>query len=157
DRLRVPLVVLAAVAPSVDAARLEALLGRRARLRWIRARVTREGFPGEHVEADAANPRGRAAEVLVHERGLESHRLEDLCARVAADSGDAHLGDRLEQALADRLDHVRLGVVGALDTGQQAEVVQLEERLEREIRTHRARAVAEQAGDVVDLARLSRL
>jgi hypothetical protein len=43
--------------------------------------------------------------------GAEADGLEDLRAVVGLDRRDPHLGDRLEQALADALDDVALGLV----------------------------------------------
>ncbi len=50
--------------------------------------------------------RGGAGEVRVDQLALQTHGLEDLRAAVGLDRRDAHLGDRLEQAFADRLDVV---------------------------------------------------
>jgi hypothetical protein len=97
DRLRVPLVVLAVAAPGVHAAHgQEVGVGPR-----VGARVLVERLAGERLEADAADPRRRAGEVRLDELGRQADRLEDLGAVVGVDRRDAHLGDRLEQALGD--------------------------------------------------------
>ena len=88
---------------------------------------------------------------------LEADRLEDLRAAVGLDRRDPHLGDRLEQALADRLDDVALGLVGVVDAGDAALGDQRVDRLEQQVRVDRARAVADQRREVVDLARLAGL
>jgi hypothetical protein len=70
--------------------------------------VAVERLAREDVEADAADPRRRAGEVPVDEVALEADGLEDLGAAVGLGRRDPHLGDRLEQALAERLDDVLL-------------------------------------------------
>ena len=61
---------------------------------------------------DPADARGGAGEVGVDQLALQADRLEDLRAAVGLDRRDAHLGDRLQQAFADRLDHVLGGLDG---------------------------------------------
>ena len=58
---------------------------------------------GELVDADAADARGRAREVLVDEVAREADGLEYLRAVVALDRRDAHLGHDLDHALGDGL------------------------------------------------------
>ena len=114
--------------------------------------MARERLAREHVEPDAADPRRRAGEVaLDHVRG-EPDGLEDLRAVVGLDRRDAHLRERLEQALADRLDDVALGLLEPLRA--RASSVQ---RLEHQVRVDRRGAVADQRREVVDLARLAGL
>src|SRR3712207_6978826 len=64
-------------------------------------------FPYRNAFPTSADPRRRAGEVALDELLVESDRLEDLRARVAADGRDAHLADRLQDRLAHRLDVVR--------------------------------------------------
>jgi hypothetical protein len=89
-------------------------------------RVLRVGAPvahghllGEHVDADTAERAGGAGEVLVDEFLGEADRLEDLRHRVRADGADAHLAHDLQDALAQRLDHVA-DRLGRLDAGEVA-------------------------------------
>ena len=119
--------------------------------------VAIERLARENVEADPADPRGGVREVAVDQLALEPDRLEDLRAAVRADGRDPHLRDRLEDCLAGPLDHVLLGLRGGLDARQAAVVEHVVQRLEREVWVDRARAVADQRADVVDLARLGRL
>ena len=82
--------------------------------------------------------------------------LEDLRHRVRADGADAHLAHDLEDALAERLDHVAHGLRG-LDAGQRAVADEVLDRLERQVRVDRGGAVAEQQRDVVHLAAVAGL
>ena len=111
-------------------------------------------FFGDHRDADTADARGRAREVLVDERLVETDSLEELRAAVALDGGDAHLGHHLEDALVERADVVlhRLLVRDANEDPLANHVV---ERLEREVRVHRAGAVAEQQRTVVHFTRVA--
>ncbi len=153
DRLGVPHVVLAVAPPRVDAADGQQVLVR-AR---PRARVAVERLAREHVQPDAADPRGGPREVAVDQRLLEADRLEDLRAAVALDGRDPHLGDRLQQRLAQRLDDPPLGLVGVLDAGDAPVAGQLVDGVEHEVGVDRAGAVADEHGEVVDLARLAGL
>ena len=146
DRARVPLMVLAVAPPGVDPAHGEQPGGL-----GVGAQVARERLAREHVEPDPADPRRRAGEVaLDHVRG-EPDGLEDLRAVVGLDRRDAHLRERLEQALADRLDDVALGLLERSRRGE------LRQRLEHQVRVDRRGAVADQRREVVDLARLAGL
>ena len=105
DGLRVVQVALAAQAPLVEAARLQ--LARRRRRVHVKAaawRISVSCSMRRHV--DAADARHGAREVLLDDLVGETHGLEDLGPDVRGDRGDAHLGHRLEQALADGLDVV---------------------------------------------------
>src|SRR5436309_3263901 len=75
------------------------------------ARVPQERSLGELGEPDPPDARRRTGEVLVDQLGREPDRLEDLGAAVRRDRRDAHLRDRLQEALADRLDGARLGLL----------------------------------------------
>jgi hypothetical protein len=152
DRLRVPHVVLAVPPPGVDAAHRQ-----ERRVRRVPARVAVERLDGDRRQADAADAGGGAGEVALHHGAVEADRLEDLRAVVGLDRRDPHLGDRLEQPLAERLDDVALRVVDVVDARHPARGDELAERLEHEVRVHRARAVADERREVVDLARLARL
>ena len=106
-------------------------------------------------EADAADRRRRADEAEVDHLLREPERVEDLRAAVGGDVGDPHLGHDLQHAVLDRRAEapLRLGrrrpVAADLVRGGERR-----DRLEREPRADRLGAVAEQAGDVVCLARL---
>ncbi len=153
DRLGVPLMVLAVAPPGVDAADGQQLLV----VGGVGRRMAVERLLGEHVDADAADPRRGAGEVAVDERLLEADCLEDLRAAVGLDRRDPHLGDRLQQALADRLDDVALGDVDVVDAGHAAGGDEVADRVQQQVGVDRAAAVADQRGHVVDLARLAGL
>ena len=113
-------------------------------------------FAGQHFDAHAFDARSGAGEITVHEFPVQADRFENLRALVALQRGNAHLRKSLQQALVGGL-HVALenlvpGVVGR----EMAVAVEIFERSDREIRIHRARAVAEQQREVHHLARLAR-
>ena len=68
--------------------------------------VAPEDLLGDDLQTDAAHPRGRPREILVDELLVQAHRLENLCAAVALDGRDPHLGHDLEDALVEALDVV---------------------------------------------------
>ena len=152
-RLRVEQVVLAVAPPLVLAAPLEVVLADRPRRE--RLLVPPPHFFGDDVDADAADARRGAREVLVDERAVEADRLEHLRAAVALQRRDAHLGHHLEDALVERLDVVldRLLVRDADEHPLPDHVV---ERLERQVRVDRAGAVAEEQRAVMHFARVAR-
>ena len=63
-------------------------------------------FLRDHVEADAADARGRPGEVLVDDVLAEADGFEDLRAVIALDGRDAHLRHHLDDALGRGLDEV---------------------------------------------------
>ena len=153
-RLRVEEVVLAALAVLVLAARRQAAVDDGA-LGRVAALVAQPRLLGHHVDAHPAHPGGGPGEVLVDEVLVEADRLEDLGAVVALDGRDAHLGDDLDDALGDRLGVALLGLVGR--PGDEAELDLVVDGLEDQVGVHRAGAVPDEGGEVVDLARLARL
>ena len=171
DRLGVPHVVLAVAPPRVDPADRQQPRGVDTVAHGCGrpgARVALQRLGRQHLEADSADARGGAGEVPVDQRRLETDRLEDLRAAVGLDRGDAHLGDRLQQPFADRLDTFcaasssarpapRCRSCARIDVCDPSVEDQPVERLEHQIRVDRARAIAEQRGEVVHLARLARL
>src|SRR5262249_17931632 len=117
--------------------------------------VPHGGLARDHIEADAADARGGAGEILVHELLVESDGLEDLGAAVALDGGDTHLGDGLQEALLDGLQVVlerlfKADVKGAAEDHAG-------ERFDGEIGIHGARAIADEQGEVHDFAGLAAL
>ncbi len=137
--------MLAVLAPGVDAAD-----GQQRLRAGIRAQVALQRLARDDVQADPADPRRGAGEVAVDQLRRQADRLEDLRPVVGLDRRDAHLRERLEQALPDRLDDVALRLlhrVGPDDVGQ---------RLEHQVRVDGRGAVADQRGEVVHLARLAR-
>ena len=152
DGLRVEQVRLALAAPLVLAADLQrAVRGGDAGGR-VRLGVPGGDLLGDDVEADAADLGGGAVEVLVDEVLVEADGLEDLGAAVGGDGGDAHLGHDLQDALAEGVDQVADGLLG-LDAGQEgAGADQVLDGLHRQVRVDGGGAVADEQGDVVDLA-----
>ena len=143
-------VVLALAAPLVVAAGLERAVRRRDARGRVGLEVSGQHLLGDDVEADAAQRRGRAGEVLVDELLGQAHGLEDLGAAVGGDGGDAHLGHDLEDAVAEGVDEVVDGGVRVdLDGARAGEVL---DGLHGEVRADRGGAVADEEGDVVDLA-----
>ena len=114
-----------------------------------------EGFTGDLLESYTFDLGRSSGETLLHQRGGNAGRLEDLGAAVAADNGDAHLGHDLEEAALECLLVVqkRSGVIG-LD---RALFDHLADGLEGQIRIDRAAAVADEAGELMNVAGLSRL
>ena len=153
DRLGVPAVVLAAPAPGVDPAGGEQL-GDRGR---VGARVAVERLARDRVETHSLDPRGRAREVSVDDLLLDPDDLEDLRARVGADGRDPHLGEDLQEPLADCADHALLGVLRAHAVRQPVLAVKRVERLEHHIWVDCRGPGADQRGDVMDLAGLAGL
>ena len=109
-------------------------------------------------EADAADARGGAGEVAVDRARGRARPPRRSARRGRLDGRDAHLRDRLQQALADRLDDVAARP-RRRSTSPAASAVggELVERVEHQVRVHRAGAVADQRREVVHLARLARL
>ena len=100
------------------------------------------------------DPRRGAGEVAVDEAPLEADGLEDLRPAVGLRRRDPHLGDRLEQALADRLDDVALRRVGVVDLVDATLRDHLVDGVEQQVGVDRLAAVADERRHVVDLARL---
>ena len=147
--VRVVHVVLAAVhvlQQAADVRRLALVPG---------ARVQLAGFQIEPFEADAADPRRRFGEAQVDDLRIQPDDLEQLRAAVAADGADAHLRDDLRQALVDALAVAAadLRLLAALLDLQDAAPAQVEQRLVGQVRIHRGGAHADQAGDMVRVAR----
>ncbi len=147
--VRVVHVVLAAVhvlQQAADVRRLALVPG---------ARVQLAGFQIEPFEADAADPRRRFGEAQVDDLRIQPDDLEQLRAAVAADGADAHLRDDLRQALVDALAVAAadLRLLAALLDLQDAAPAQVEQRLVGQVRVHRGGAHADQAGDMVRVAR----
>ena len=103
------------------------------------------------VQADAFDARGRAGEVLLDQRLVQADGFEHLRAAIALQRGDAHLGKSLQQALVDGLDEV----VQRFRLDASPVAPGLVDGFERQVGVHRAGAIADQQGEVHDLARLA--
>ena len=80
---------------------------------------------------------------------MQADRLENLCAAVALDGGDAHLGHRLDDPLDGSLDEIfdRLFVIQIRQHPLQNHVIQ---RFECQIWVYGVDTVAEQHGKMVN-------
>ncbi len=105
------------------------------------------------VEADAFDAGRGAGEEGLDEIRAQSDRIENLRAAVGLIGRDAHLGHHLEQPLVDRLD-VALDDFLLVELLRQL-ALHRGERLEGEIGIDRLGAVAGEAGEVVNFARLA--
>ena len=106
NRFWVEEVVFTIFAPLIHAAGVERLIIDFDVAVWECGAVADEGFLGDLREARAFTTGGGAGEILVHQIGIEANRFEDLCATVGGDSGDTHLGHRLDDAFDRSLDEV---------------------------------------------------
>ena len=152
-----PHVLFALGTPGVFTARTQVFLHERvaAEGRAVRA----DGFLGHLENADAAHLTRGAVEVLLHEVGLQAHRLEQLRAAVAQVGAHAHLGHDFAQALADGLDIVVDGLFGG-DFGEVGHPrnrrVEVGDRFECEVGVNRLGPVPGERGEVVDFAGVTR-
>ena len=148
DDVRVVHVVLAVVHVLEQAALLDFLAGIPGAPRQM------IGVGLEVVEVRAGNPAVRALEAQADHLLAQAHDLEQLRAAVARDGGNAHLGHDLEQSLADAaaiaaaefLPHRRFHF-------QRAGAHEIEQGLIGEIRVDGGRPVADQAGEMMRIAR----
>ena len=108
---------------------------------------TREHILPELGKPDSADRRHGARETAVHDLGAEAEGFEQLRAGVRAQGADPHLGEDLEQSLLGG------GSERGLDVLPRRRAAH---RLQGQPRVHRLGAVAEQRGEVVDVARVSR-
>ena len=110
---------------------------------------------GDLLEADAADRADRVGEILVDGGLRNADRLENLRRLIGLQRRNAHLGRNLDDA-------VQNGIVVVLDGGvivliQSAAFNALGDAFLRKIRVDRPRAVAEQRGKVMHIARLGAL
>ena len=108
---------------------------------------------GDLSQRHPFDPGRGAGEIFGDEIGLETDGIENLRAAIGLVSGDAHLGHHLENALVDRLD-VALDDLLLVELLRQI-ILHRPQRLEGEIGIDRLRAVAGQAAEVMDFARLA--
>ncbi len=110
----------------------------------------------DDLEPDAAELGGGPGEVLRDEPLVEADRLEGLGTGVGGDRGDAHLRHDLQDALAERLDHIGDGLLRR-DVGDDAAAHEVLAALHRQVRVHRGCTVADEQCDVVNLAHIAGL
>src|ERR1035437_3750174 len=140
--------VLLAVEAVLDIAADTQLLVIDGPLRRIGPILSHLHFAGDDVDTDATDAGGRPGEVLVDEVLVEAYRFKYLSAVVALDGADAHLRDDLDDALGDGLAVLLLGQLGRAAERAQADLIV--NGFEGEVRVYRARAVANEQGEVVD-------
>ena len=105
-------------------------------------------------QVDPLDPARGPGKVLVDHMLAETERLENLCAAITLDRRNAHLGHHFDDTLDRSLDVVvdRRVVV---DPHQQPILNHLGQRFHRQIRVDGRRAVANQQGQVMHLARFA--
>ncbi len=119
--------------------------------------MPRQGLGGHGVEVGALDPRGGAGEILTHHVVVQSDGLELLGRMVAAQRRDAHLRDRLEDALLDGGDVLVGQLIGGQLGRQVAVGVHLVDGLEGHVGVDGAGAVAAEEAEVHHLAGLAAL
>ena len=125
-------------------------------LRRIREGMARQGLPLQNVQSDAAQSGRRSGQVLFDEFRPQPNRLENLCAAVRLQRGDAHFGERFQQALADGLDEILFCFFGRDFRRQQVFFHAVCQGLEGKVGIDRARAVADEQCKMHDLAHFAR-
>ena len=148
DHVRVVHVVLAAVHVLEESA----LRDRLARIPRPRGELFEVGL--EVLEVRAGHAARGAREAQLDHLLRQPHDLEQLRAAVTGDGGDAHLRHDLEQALSQ----ARTVAAPELEARREVELHaaaahHLEQHLVGHVRIHRGRPIADQAGEVMRLAR----
>jgi hypothetical protein len=149
-RLRVEEVRRSLAAPGVLPAHLERPVRHRIGVRGVGGPVAGLHLGGDAVQTDPLQPGAGPGEELLHEARGQAERLEGLRGMVGVHRRDAHLGHDLEQALAQRPEHVaHRGVL--VHARHPALAHHGRRRLHREIGIHRRGAEPDERGHVVDL------
>ncbi len=107
----------------------------------IRACMSRQSLRGDDVETHAFNARRSAGEIFVDDFAVQSHRFKNLCAAIAVNGADAHLGHHFDDAFFHGL-VVILNARFVIDFRQQTIAQHVVERFKRQIRIDRAGTVA---------------
>ena len=155
DGLGIVEVVLAGTTPLVVAARAQVAVRGCAPLVRVGHAVTDGHFFGDLVKAHATHTGGGAGEVFVDDFLAQAHSLEQLCATVAHDGGDAHLGHDLEHTGGKRLGEVLHG--GVRVDLEVAVTGQILNGFEGQVRVHAGGTISDQQCDVVNLAHVAGL
>ena len=156
DGMGVEEMMLAVAAPLVVAAHVQGLVVRHRPFRIALMMV----FPVLRFDlrqADALDAGRGPGEVLVDDRLLQADGLEDLRAVVGLDRGDAHLGHGLQDALAQGLEQVLLGLFAVDRRIDQAVDAHPFHRFQGQVGVDCVGAVADEQAEVHDLPRLARL
>jgi hypothetical protein len=106
------------------------------------------------AKRNPAGPNLRALEVLRDQVGTQAHCLEDLCALITLDGGDAHLRHRLQQSV---IECVPVRIDSSLLLGTVRARHHVCDGLVRQIRVDRTGTVSHQRGEMVYLTRVTRL
>ena len=157
-RVRVVKMLLAGAAPQVKAADLKGEPAGQSRLR-VRPAVVVQDVARDLLKADPLDTRRGPCEVLVHQFLRQPERLEYLCALVALERRDAHLGHHFQDALLDGLCEVVLGgrLVWEGSIFRLLMLTQSCDRLERQVRIDGRSAVAVKRREMMVLAWLAGL
>ena len=147
--------VFAGATPLVVAAGTQVAMRGGGPLIRIRHAMADGHFFGDLVKADAAHTRGGTGEVFVDDVLIEANRLEQLCATVAHDGGNAHLGHDLEYASRQCIGEVLHSGFGV--HLKVAATRQVFDGFESQVRVHRCRAIGDKQRHMVDLAHIAGL
>ena len=152
DCLGVEKVFLPVFAPLVFPARIQS--GIHVTVRGKSPLVAAQELGSDHIQIRSLDTRRGPAKIFFDDRVVEPDRLEDLCPAVALDRRDPHLGHRLDDAFDRRLEEVFDGGF-VVEPGEHPLPDHVIERLEGQIRVDGAGAVADEKGEVMDLARFA--
>ena len=143
--------LLAAVADLILAARIEFAVERPAGIGMVMAR---QRLGGNDVQADALDARRSPREIPVHDVAVEADGLKYLSSAIALHGGDAHLGHGLHDSLDGGLDEFLNGLL-KVGGREQALMDEVGDGLVGEIGVDSAAAVADEQGEMMNLARLA--
>ena len=110
---------------------------------------------GDLGPADAAKTCGSAGQTFVDDLIGQANGLEELCAMIAVERRNAHLGHDLAQTFVDGIDIIALRnirverLAGALLIGEMPHGLECQEGMDR------FSAVADQTGDLMHITRLA--
>ena len=155
DGLGIVQVVLAGTTPLVVAASAQVAVRGCAPLVRVGHAVTDGHFFGDLVKAHATHTGGGVGEVFVDNFLAQAHGFEQLCATVAHDGGDAHLGHDLEHAGGQGLGEVLDG--GVRVDLEVAVAGQVFHGFECQVRVHAGGTVGDEQRDMVNLAHVAGL
>ncbi len=116
--------------------------------------MARADFAGDPVEVNSADPRGGAGEIGIDHAAVQSDGFKNLCAAIAVQGGDTHLGHDFEQSLVDGFDKI-LGGIFPFNAGEQFLFDHVVQDLADHVRIDRSGTVADQQGEMMYFARLA--
>ncbi len=125
------------------------------------ALMTQQSLTGNDIQTDAAQSAGGARETAGDQVASQADGLENLGASVAQQRTDAHFAENLEQSLIDGLavvaDYHVQSKRGAVLVQKHVILFPSAEGGQSEVRIDGGSPVADQQGEMVNLARLARL